>query len=122
LDYQTPESVIPVNKDALRKRFEPVGVLRGGELFLSPQRAEQLIDEAGRGGCAVTGVETFILEPSATRPLLEYTADFSASLTGDWARDAERCNEWAREFIRSLPSDDRLFVSLSIMDGMGTRR
>jgi hypothetical protein len=72
-------------------------IRRGGEIFLAAEAVPGLIDEAGRQGVKVLGLEGFLISGEQVYPALSRIADFSADparlsaararelLTGPWA-------------------------------------
>ena len=68
-------------------KFLARGLKRGGALFLGPDVALELINEAERRGVRILGLDAFLIRPAESAAILEHSVDFSSLRTGvgSWA-------------------------------------
>jgi hypothetical protein len=78
------------------------GVKRGESLYLSPGDALEVVRLARERNLAVVGVDAALISPTETRPVPEWSADFSAGPEIEWNEYSRSCNEEAEEFIRGI--------------------
>jgi hypothetical protein len=81
-----PDTLEGNDMSGVEQKFSGRGLKRGGTLFLGPDVALELINEAERRGVRILGLDAFLIRPAESAPILEHSVDFSPSPdnVGSW--------------------------------------
>jgi hypothetical protein len=82
---------------------------------VSPKDARRLIRSSAASGRAVIGIDAVELTDTQTQPRHDLIADFSGHEADTWDDYVTSCHAAARRFLRRLPPDDRLYVTLTFL-------
>lgn len=87
----------------IEQEFMSRGIVRGGELLLSPQDALDMVSRCRELRVRLLGIDGFRVTPTSTQPLLEESTDFtrSHSIEDTW--------EEARAFLAQRAASGLLF-------------
>jgi hypothetical protein len=97
------------------EQFRERGEVLGGELYLRPADARDLIAASEAAGLAVVGVEGVTWEPDGVRPRTDLIADFSMHDAPTWSEYRLACNAETRAFVAALPLEADLRVTMAIL-------
>jgi hypothetical protein len=95
--------------DGFRRR----GIVRGGELLLTPGDALEVVSRCVASDLAVIGIEGMIVDDDYTTPQQDLIADCSSESAVTWSEYRDDANACSRAFLARLPARASLFVSLT---------
>lgn len=99
--------------NTILERFRQRGFESGGELYLSPAEARDLLAALREGDFAILGVEAVHLENGKIVPQLDQIADFSSLSTREWRDHVQASSKAAAAFLQQLPRDPSIMVTFN---------
>lgn len=100
-------------EEQLIEQYRSQGVFSGGELYLNPQVALQVVVHCSEVDLAVVGVEGFSLKDNRLIPQLDTIADWSSLSARTWQEFRMACNRETKNFLMNLPGD--IVVNLALL-------
>lgn len=107
--------------DVIVDHFRSKGVTRGGELYLPPGPALEVVSALDTAGFAVVGIEGARITHASTEPDLGLIAVCADESQLDWDTYKRDANECARRFLVQLPARADLFVTMTTQSSVQRR-
>ena len=99
--------------DDIIDHFRSKGVTRGGETYLPPGAALEVVNALDSADFAVLGIEGARITEDTTEPDLGLIAICADESQLDWSIYKRSANECARRFLARLPAQPDLFVTMT---------
>jgi len=100
--------------DGFRRR----GIVRGGEILLTPGDALDVVSRCEASDLAVIGIEGMQVNDDHTTPLQDLIADCSSVSATTWNEYRDVASACSRAFLARLPARPSLFVSLAAISAV----
>lgn len=108
-----------LSEQQIFQQYRDAGVLRGGELYLVPKVALDLVASCEDNDLAVVGIEGFTLRHETLMPQTGLIADWSSASAATWDEYRMKCNQLSATFIKPLSGDADLVLSLTVLSNRG---
>lgn len=115
MDFALPAAMIATSEARLREEMRPLGIERGGELYLPPVQALEFSRRCREASLCVVGVECFERAGENVRPRLDLVADWSDVDAATWAARVRACHASTVTFLQRLPAEPPLLVTLTVL-------